>query len=486
MDLHDLPGISTALAEPPVHPDHGPLDDVRRRSLHGRVYGAALGVLAALEVARVDLGQVQAPSENRGYELLFAGTLARFVHVLLHAGIAGEVEIDVLLGGGAADFKLPGETEGRHPVDQAEVDGFRRAPLFRRDVFTGHFENLRRRGAVDVLAAAERAQQSLVAGQVSHDPQLDLGIVRRQQTVTLRRDEGLANPSPLGGPHGNVLQIGVRRRQPPGGCHGLMVGGVDPARARIDLQRQLVGIGGLEFGHPPVFQNQLRHLVALAGQILKDPFRCGRLSLGRLDVAGYLEAVEENVLQLFRRIQVEGDAAGFVVRGRYEFCDGLGQFPTLRVQHFRVDQYAPVFHFLKHRNQRLFDLRVERFEIRCFLKLRPERAVQAQRDVRVLGGVRPGGVQVHFVEADLFGALAGNLFVLGGLHVEVTGRDRVHVVAGGGGVEDEGFEHGIVGHSAQFDTVVLKNMSVVLEMVADLLRVALEPRLEALEHVIPG
>ena len=48
--------------------------------------------------------------------------------------------------------------------------------------------------------------------------------------------------------------------------------------------------------------------------------------------------------------------------------------------------------------------------------------MQAQGDVRVLGGVRPGGVEVHFVEADLLRALAGNLLVLGGLHVQVVSR----------------------------------------------------------------
>ena len=58
VDLHDHARTRPLLVEPAMHGDHGALDNVGRRALHGRVDGAALRVLAPLRVTRVDLGQV--------------------------------------------------------------------------------------------------------------------------------------------------------------------------------------------------------------------------------------------------------------------------------------------------------------------------------------------------------------------------------------------------------------------------------------------
>jgi hypothetical protein len=91
----------------------------------------------------------------------------------------------------------------------------------------------------------EGVEQALVPGQVGHDAQLDLGVVRRHQLVAGFGHEGLADAPPFGAADGDVLQVGVGRRQPAGGGHGLVVGGVD-APVLVDHQRQLVGIGGLE------------------------------------------------------------------------------------------------------------------------------------------------------------------------------------------------------------------------------------------------
>src|SRR5690606_3050572 len=116
--LHDHAGIDTALPKPAVDADHRPLDDVGRRPLHRGVDGRALGVLAPLVVACLDIRDVETPPEHRLHITLFARPLTGLVHVALYAGIAGEVGVDIALGGGAVDAELPRQAEGGHPVDQ--------------------------------------------------------------------------------------------------------------------------------------------------------------------------------------------------------------------------------------------------------------------------------------------------------------------------------------------------------------------------------
>ena len=85
------------------------------------------------------------------------------------------------------------------------------------------------------VIAGEGAQQACVAGQVRHDAQLDLRIVRRQQHVARRRDEGLADAPAFGRADRDVLQVRILRRQPAGRGHRLVIAGVHAAGARVDL-----------------------------------------------------------------------------------------------------------------------------------------------------------------------------------------------------------------------------------------------------------
>ncbi|MNR42702.1 hypothetical protein D3C85_1612430 [compost metagenome] len=62
---------------------------------------------------------------------------------------------------------------------------------------------------MDVLAFGKGGQQPLVTGEVRHDPQLDLGIVRRHQLVAGARDEGLPDAAPLLIAHRDVLQVRI-------------------------------------------------------------------------------------------------------------------------------------------------------------------------------------------------------------------------------------------------------------------------------------
>ena len=225
--------------------------------------------------------------------------------------------------------------------------------------------------------------------------------------------------------------------------------------------------------------------MALSRKLLEHPLRRGGLPLGCLYRARNFKALEQDLLQLLGRIQVERPFARHV-RRRDGRGDGFGEFPALPVQHVRVNQHAAVLHLLQHRNQRLFDFGVEPFQVRDFAQPPAKRPVKAQGDIGVLGGVLSGDVDVHLVEADLPGALARDLFVPGRRYVQVPGGYRVHVVARGGGVEHERFEHGVVGHAAEADTVIEKHVGVVLQVMPDFFRGAFQPRLEALQDAFPG
>ena len=108
---------------------------------------------------------------------------------------------------------------------------------------------------------------------------------------------------------------------------------------------------------------------------------------------------------------------------------------------------------------------------------------QAQRHVGVLGGVGAGVLDRHLLEADLLCAPAGNVLVLDRLFIEVQRRQRVHVVARGGGIEHVAFEHGVVGQPGERDAVVGEHVRVVLEVGAHLgQRGILEQRLERRER----
>ncbi len=69
---------------------------------------------------------------------------------------------------------------------------------------------------MNVLAAAVGLHQQLVSGEMRQQPQLDLRIIGREQHVARLGDECGANLAAKFGADGNILQIGIGGRQPPG------------------------------------------------------------------------------------------------------------------------------------------------------------------------------------------------------------------------------------------------------------------------------
>src|SRR3984893_11080242 len=116
MHLHDELSRYPRALQPGVDLDHGALDDVGGRALHGRIDSTALGILPQRLVARLNLRQIQASPENRFNEAAFTRLTARLFHVALHSRITLEVEIHVLLRVAPAYSELAGEPECRHPI----------------------------------------------------------------------------------------------------------------------------------------------------------------------------------------------------------------------------------------------------------------------------------------------------------------------------------------------------------------------------------
>ena len=106
--------------------------------------------------------------------------------------------------------------------------------------------------------------------------------------------------------------------------------------------------------------------------------------------------------------------------------------------------------------------------------------MQLQRDVGIFGGIVRGGINVHLIEADLFGALASHVGEADGLDVEMTQREIVHVVRLVA-FQHIGLQQRVVVYPCQCDAVIGEDMHVVFEVLPEfqMLR-AFQPVLEFL------
>ena len=102
------------------------------------------------------------------------GELAGPRHVIRHPGVAGKVQIDVLLRLVPAQTQLFGQTKSRHSVDEAEIDRLRLATLVPGDITNLDPEYFGSGGTVHVQLIGKGIEQSLVLRKVRHDAQLDL------------------------------------------------------------------------------------------------------------------------------------------------------------------------------------------------------------------------------------------------------------------------------------------------------------------------
>ena len=164
---------------------------------------------------------------------------------------------------------------------------------------------------MDIAAGEERLHERFVAGDMGQQSQLDLRIVRSDESPPLSRHEAAPDIAAELSANRNVLEIGIRRRQPAGARDGLIERRVQPARFRIHQRGQRIEIRALELRELTILQQQLRERVALIGQLLQHG-RVGRRAGGRLLENGELELLEQHGPQLRVRVNVELAARGRV------------------------------------------------------------------------------------------------------------------------------------------------------------------------------
>ena len=340
---------------------------------------------------------------------------------------------------------------------------------------------------MDVQVLLEGGAQPGIAGQVGHDAQLDLAVVRSHQPPAGGRHECLAHPPPLGGADRDVLQVRVLGGQPPGGRHGLMVGGMHPPGVWVDLPGQLVRVGGFQLGERPVFDNDRRQFVAHAGQVLQHQFLRGGLALGRLLQDRQAQLVVEDLLQLLGAVQIELAASQIPGLGLQPF-DALRQFLAVPAQEAAIHGDAVALHAREQADQGPFDVLEHPNQGRRRGDFRPQGLMQPQADVRIFRRILGGLVQGNLIEAQLLPSPAGHILVANGLQIQVLAGQLVHVVlADAHAVEDVGFQHAVVGDAGQFDAGPGQHAQVVLEVVAQLgLGRVRQQRPELGEHGIEG
>ncbi len=233
-----------------------------------------------------------------------------------------------------------------------------------------------------------------------------------------------------------------------------------------------------------MLHDDLGQRVILLGQFGQHAFGGGRLATGGLGDHRAAELVVENRAELLGRAEVEFLASD-VERLAFQLHQLVAQLDALLAEQLCIDQRAVALDARQHRHQRHLDLGQHPEQRWRLFQLAEQGLVQAQGDVGVLGGIRAGLFDGDLVEGQLLGALAGDVLEADGAAAEVLERQAVHVVAGGGGVQHVGFEHGVEGHAAHPDAVVHQHVHVVFAVLADLgLGRILQQRLERAEHGI--
>ena len=212
--LQHHPSREAPLAQRGVNADHRDLDQVGGRALQGGVRGGPLTECPDVEVLVLELGDVAPPAEQRLDVAPLPGLGDCAVEPGAHAGEAAEVLLNERARLVLRDAQLAGQREGALPINGGEVDRLGPRAHLRGHLLLGHAEDDGRCLAVDIPALSEGGDKGRIAGEVGQKPQLDLRVVGGQEHGPRRRHERAADRlSPLGA-HGDVLQVGVRAREP--------------------------------------------------------------------------------------------------------------------------------------------------------------------------------------------------------------------------------------------------------------------------------
>ena len=76
--------------------------------------------------------------------------------------------------------------------------------------------------------------------------------------------------------------------------------------------------------------------------------------------------------------------------------------------------------------------------------------------------------QGNLIKRQLLGAFAGDVFKGDGLFAQILQRQRIHIMARGGGVEHIGCQHGVGKRADDSDLIVRQHRNIVLEVLTNL------------------
>ena len=359
VDLEDHLRLQVLFGELAVDADHGQLDHVGGGALDGHVDGVALGEGASGGVARVDVGQVAAASEQRGGIATFAGPFDTLGDEGADVGILLKILADERRRFAARDGELRGQAEGRDAVENAEVDALGHAPLVGGDIGNVEVEDAGGGGGVDVEVGVEGLEHAMVAGQGGDDAELDLGIVGGEdQMLVVGGDDGGAYLASAGGADRYVLQVGVGRREAAGGGDGLMIDGVQAAGGGVDELGEGEQVGVEQFRHGAVFEDEGDDGMARR-ELDEDILGGGELARGgERRLVGDAELLVEHVGELLGRGDVEGGAGELVDLPGDVVALG-GELAGELLQGGGVDADAGAFHVDEDIDQGQLDVGIE-------------------------------------------------------------------------------------------------------------------------------
>jgi len=150
--------------------------------------------------------------------------------------------------------------------------------------------------------------------------------------------------------------------------------GMDAPGARVAHERQFVGIGAFELPDPAIIQDELGERV-IQGELRQGLLGGRGLAFGGTPFDGQLEVGKEDLLDLGRRIEIEGGSSK-LMGGDLQGLQGLGELGAVGLQHRAIDRNTVGLDARQHRGQGPFDVPIDRGKPRLFRKTRHELFVQ--------------------------------------------------------------------------------------------------------------
>ena len=229
-----------------------------------------------------------------------------------------------------------------------------------------------------------------------------------------------------------------------------------------------------------MLQDQLGQRV-VERELRERVFVGGGLARGRLLLHRQAQAIEQDLLDLLGRAEVEG-LARRRIRVLLLLQDLFSELVALRLELLLVEQHAVALHAEEHGEHRHLDFAIHKRELFVRLDSRVEQVVQRQHAIGLLCGVLRGAADLHRGEGNASDALAGHLLVAERGPAAMALREAAQIVALVH-FEHIRLEQRVVNATREPNAVVLKHVRVELHVLADFLAVgALQPGLQQLQR----